>query len=363
MIVYITNLTFITIIAMLSCANIKGKNETEKLLPNIGLSFLVILSLVLFFAIRWNVGTDFQNYYWAYNHYGNMNLIDILGIRDWLFYLISSMIYKLTSGNYLIYAFILGFIIYSPVVYIYRKYSINFAFTCFLYITTFCYYIPYNGTRQSVANSICFLAVCFLYKKRYIKYISCVCIAYLFHSTSLILIPMMLLVTKKSWSKPIIYSVVIILIISFILPNIWQYLINILEMLGQNKMVNDYGYFGDLRQGVSFFRILVAFVPVAISFIWYKPLKNIDDSIDLLINMSLLNAMFMLLASRVTLVARFSIYFNCFNALLIPHFIKLCSSKSRVLVCYIIGVLYLIYMCMLLPVDSHLLPYTFIFNK
>ena len=114
--------------------------------------------------------------------------------------------------------------------------------------------------------------------------------------------------------------------------------------------------------GANILRLVVACIPVVISFVFYKQLKRTRKDIDILINFSVINMLLMLLATRHWLFARFSIYFDVYNIILIPQFVYIFKEKDRKLVRLVIYVLFFFYMYVLLHVDSELLPYKTIYG-
>jgi len=367
MVVYLFNLTWTIVMSILAVRYSKVEyNDVLKKqmkLPNIFFVTLILISFMSFYALRWKTGTDFGNYYESYFNYGQTSIADLIGTRDWGFYVLTSAIYDLCPDSFVFYNYILAALTYIPLVLTYRKSSSNFTFTMFLYITMMTYYWPYNGVRQSIACSICFCAYPLLYDKKYIKYVLCVLVAYLFHSTALLMIPIMFIVTRRAWSKLIGITVTLLGASLVFMSNIWNNITELLQFIGQEKMANDYQVFDDADKGANILRIIVVLVPIIMSFIFYKQLKRNNPKIDLLINMSLMCGAFMIFSSKVTVLARFSSYFIFFNALLIPEISALFKERDRRLFLGITAMLFFIYMCMLLPVDSDLLPYRFIFNQ
>lgn len=366
MIVYLFNLMWTLSMSILATVSSKMSYdpvlEKEKRIPNMLFVLLILISFISFYALRWMTGTDFVNYYALYYIHGNNSVQELIGTRDWGFTVLTSIIYKISPDNFLVYNFILAALTYVPVVLTYRKNSNFFTFSMMLYVMMMIYYWPYNGVRQSIAAGICFFAFPLLYKKAYFKYSLFIFVAYLFHSTALIMLPLAFIVTKRAWSKSII-MVLVILSLSFIgLPSMWDNLIRVLELIGQEKLANDYSSFDSTDNGVSLLRILVYLIPVVISFFYYNKLKKNNPQIDLLINMSLMCVVFMIFGSQLTVIARLSNYFIFFNALLIPEFSTLFRNKEKVFFYFLTLTLFFIYMCLLLPIDSDLLPYKFIFR-
>ena len=130
------------------------------------------------------------------------------------------------------------------------------------------------------------------------------------------------------------------------------------------KTVITYGTFDLLHHGhiniLKRAKELGDYLIVGVSTDQFNKLKNKNQNIDCLINCSLLNALFLIAAIRINLLARFSMYFLPFNAILIPEFLKLFSKRERVILTYSIMILFYLYMYFLLPVDSNLLPYKWI---
>ena len=340
-----------------------GSIEKRRLAGRIGVIGVLIV-YVFFFAVRWNVGTDFANYYHRYNLIGVSNYKDIIGIRDWGFYLLTWFLYRVAPGNYIFYGAVIGILIYLPVLFTYRKFSNNFILTCSLYVMLCMYMWPYNGTRQSIAVSIMFSASPLLFKKKqWWKFCICATIAALFHATALIVLPFMFLAKYRPWSKSIIFGCIAIGTSILILPRLWNSIISFLMVIGQIKMAEDYSNYEILRSGINVLRIIVAALPVIISFCYYDTLKANNSQIDVSINMCLLNLVMLIGAFQITTLARFSQYFNLYQAILIPDFVNLFRKEFRMIAMVAIVLLYFLHMIVLLPRDSGLLPYVSIFNQ
>lgn len=330
-------------------------------------SIIVILIFCIFsfmYAFRWRVGTDFSGYYHSFTVYGESSLQELFGGRDWGFSVLSHVLFHLFNGNYQYYNLVLAIITYAPVLYIYRKYSDDFGFTIFLYMTTLACFWPYNGVRQSLAGSICFLAFDYLVNKKYIKYVVCVLIASIFHSTALIMLPIMFYLCLKPWKKKMIMVTLGLLISVVFLGTLWSHIINFLELIEQDKMVADYGYATIASNAVNGLRIIVAMIPVVLSFMIYLyGLDEDDRTTQILENMIVLSAVFMIAASRLTVLARFSSYFAFAVPLLFVKSKQLFTSQSSRLYVAIVMVCYIAYFAVLLPVESNLVPYQWSFSS
>lgn len=370
MVVYISILLLVMIITAagdgfatekevcLGTANQKRKIATPFII------FLVCAIFIFFFAARWNVGTDFPNYYSRFYKLLKMDFSELIGGTDWGFYTLSAFIGKFLTKNFFVYSLIIAAIIYIPLVLTYRKYTSNFTMTCAMYIMMCLYTWPFNGTRQSIAVTIVFAAYPLLYeKKNWWKYAVFVLLAYTFHTSALLVLPFILLTRLKPWKKPFVFSCLLIALLIILLPGLWSTVIEFLENMGQSKLASDYSEFDELRSGVNPMRILVAAIPVVLSYFYYDRLKKHNAHIDFMINMAVLNLLFLLCGYQLTVLVRFNAYFNLALPLLIPEFINIFTDSSKKLASLLFYGLYFFHMLLLLPNDSGLIPYNFIFGK
>lgn len=340
-----------------------GNYVERRNVPPVAITLVICAIFIFFFAARWNVGTDFPNYFSRFYKLLGMSIPDLIGSRDWGFYVLTAFIGQYVFTDFFLYSLILGAIIYIPVVMTYRKYSNSFTMTCALYIMMCLYTWPYNGMRQAVAVSLLFMGFPLLYeKKNWWKYVALVALAYTFHSTAIMVVPYILLCRLKPWKKPFVFVCILIAILIIFLPNFWTTIINTLESIGQSKLAEDYADFEKLRAGVNFIRIVVAAIPVILSFVYYPLLKHNNKHIDFIINMCVFNLIFLLCGNRLTIMARFATYFNVALPLLVPEFLNIFKKDSQYFPRILIYGAYFMHMLILLPNDSGLLPYNFIFG-
>ena len=323
----------------------------------------ILFIFVFFFAVRWNVGTDFPNYFNRFYNSNNLNLNTIVGSRDWGFYLTTILLYKIGNGSYILYSIIIGVMLYTPIITVYRKYTNNYIVTIFLYISMCLYMWPYNGTRQAIALSILFIATYFLANNRIWMFIFILLLASTFHSSVIFVAPFIFIARYEAWSKKMILTIIILCISIIILPSLWNYIINFLDLIGQNKMANDYWNLRYLRSGINSIRIVVALVPVIVAYIYRNKLNERLPYSDLIINMCLLNLVFLVFAYRITALSRFATYFNIYLPPLVSEFANFFDFKTKKYVNLGICVLYFLHMIVLLPNESDLLPYQFIFIR
>ncbi len=103
-----------------------------------------------------------------------------------------------------------------------------------------------------------------------------------------------------------------------------------------------------------------AAAPMLVARLFYRRLHEGEEDkrfLDLLINFSTVNFVVYMLATRGTTMARISMYTSLYNALLIPYFLRIFKKESRLTAKLLLMAMFGLYMIMILPVDSQLLPY------
>ena len=105
---------------------------------------------------------------------------------------------------------------------------------------------------------------------------------------------------------------------------------------------SDYGgYLSNPEQGASVLRVIIAAVPVILSYVYKDNIKKYYNYSDIFMNMSILNFMIMGLATFNWVFARFNLYFELYNLVLIPCIISsIPRIKEKRLIYYIAMVCY-----------------------
>lgn len=364
--IYLLNLVWVGSCSILA-SNITKKYENPKLnefgytKSETMLSFLAFFSLALISALRFRVGTDYWQYETMFQAGVEYTMEDIVNrgpeYLSALLNLALGVIFNNPKVNFAVYSFGICFLFTKCI----RDYADNYWMTMVLYIVTMNYYGSFNGIIQWMAAGILFFGYRYLVKKKFIKYLMTVLLATMFHSTALLGIPLYFIVNRKFKSKA---NIIIVFIFIFIIV-FFNSFINELVTLLEGTSYGNYGdvwFTNETGREAHPLRFLVSFIPVFVSYIYYDKLKEYRSDFDILLNFSLLNTLFTLLALKNYIFIRFGIYCDIYNIFIIPLFIKIFNKNEIPFVGYIILGCYLVYMCKLLPIDSNLLPYQTIFS-
>lgn len=214
----------------------------------------------------------------------------------------------------------------------------------FLFITTGCFLDTMNGARQALVGAILFwLLPRFIEEKKFFKYIVLVLLLSTIHSSALLFIPLYFIASQKAWSG-YTYGLIVVCLGFYVLYNsgVGAFLVDVLEGTSYG---DDYGEM--LLMGntsVNIVRIFVAAVPVVMAFVTrgYKEKHNV--SYNIAFNMSVINLMVWIFASKVLYFYRLAAYFAPYMILLLCYEIDFIHNKrNKQLITYAALMCYLIY--------------------
>lgn len=165
---------------------------------------LIVLSL--FSGIRsFRVGTDSENY--------TRDFRISLDIYNFQFnesieigYQVLKYLLLVLTHNYFWLFWLSGLIVVYCYLKIIKRYSVNYWFSVFLFLTSGVYTFFFNGLRQGLAMAVFALAIPYLIEKRFFIYFVVCVVASLFHTTALFMVPFYFLVNFKI---KLIYKVMI----------------------------------------------------------------------------------------------------------------------------------------------------------
>lgn len=169
------------------------------------MSVLAVMVPAMVIGVRSDVGTDYAAYVYTYNLFAEMSLSDFLQITDdtkieigfYALIRVASILFQDQWGMFVLSALLSLSIAYYAIRKL-AKSDTPIVYTLYLLLLT-----PFimNGMRQGVAISIGYLAISYIISGNFRKYLLCVVVGSLFHSSILILLPLYLLrflVTRKS---------------------------------------------------------------------------------------------------------------------------------------------------------------------
>ncbi|MBI6071849.1 EpsG family protein [Clostridium perfringens] len=300
--------------------------------------FMSILVVVLVAGLRLNIG-DTYAYIQQYNSLGTFN--GVLEGKDKGFTIFILILYRIsTSPQFMI--FVTSLVTQLGNLITLAKYRSYFELETYMYITSGYFLTSMNGIRQSLVAAVMFFFTKYIINGKFLSYLIIVLIMSTIHASALVMIPVYFIVRNEAWSKK---TTIIIVIASIGFLFFYQLVPALMDIISNSTYKE---YEKDLLTsggGSSFMRVLVNSVPVVLSYIYRDKIKKIWPESNIFINMSLLNLIIILFATYNWIFARFSIYFELYNFILLPFIIKNCfqKRKERNLVYYLFIICYFIF--------------------
>lgn len=302
--------------------------------PNRLLVLLVIATLVVVAGLRRNIG---DTYFYMHSYsISDFPLKDINFQGEFGFYAFQSLLHHISNDPQIL-IFTTALITNVLIVHTLYKYSRMIELSLFVFIASGFFTVSMNGVRQSLAAAIIFAATKYILNGNWKKFLLVVLLASTIHQSALIFIPIYFIVRRKAWTK-----------VTFLLL-----LIAVLIALGFNTFesllfdaLNDttYGHYSDFSEGgANIIRVAVTSVPLIIAFLGREKLRELWPKGDYIVNLSLLGFIFMIIASKNWIFARFDIYFELYSIILISWIIQLFTSRERKFVYYGLIICYLVY--------------------
>ena len=250
--------------------------------------------------------------------------------KDAGFTFFSGLIKCVINNNDILYFFILAAIQGLILVYVYRKYSIDYVFSIFLFIASTDYISwMFNGLRQFMAVTIMFAATTLMLEKKWGRVLVIILLASTMHQSALLMIPIVFIAQGRPWNKKSIAFLLVVLVsVAFVdqFTNILDY---IMQETQYASMVSDWTEWGD--DGTNFIRVLVYAVPTILSVIGYKQIRQANDPvINFCTNMSIVSTG-LYIVSMVTsgiFIGRLPIYASLYNYILLPWEIENIFTKQ-----------------------------------
>lgn len=201
-------------------------------------------------------------------------------------YTVFTILFKSLFGeSHVLFFLLIAFIQGLALVYIYHKYSCDYALSIALFVLSTDYIgWMHNGTRQFLAVTIVFACFPLILEKKYGKAILITLLAATIHATALLVIPFFFVAQGEPWNKKtLLFLVGVILSITF-LDEFTGMVTTVMENTQYSAEVED--FLSD--DGVNYLRVLVYSVPAIMSLAFKKRIRRYNNPIiNYSINMSI----------------------------------------------------------------------------
>lgn len=296
--------------------------------------WLKIAFFILTFVacIHYNYGNDYKAYYWNWEFISDNSLKTLIISNGYGFYknikpevgwIFLNKLFGFHNGFYFMVAFmniVEGIIYYKFIKRFVPKRMCFWAF--FLYVFTYKYYLlNFSMMRQGFAMTLVLLSFLFFCKKKYIMTLVILAIAISIHTSSLIIVPFLMLCKFEEKMKLQIYGL-IILIITLLFFFATSFSSKLFDLIVSLPFFTDYKtfYTGNLSTNSIGFGFALLTIPyfVMLYYMIYKP-RDItveEKYLIILAYIAFLTKPFEFIGT--SLVSRIGYIFSMFDIAIIP---------------------------------------------
>lgn len=297
-------------------------------------AIIFLLIIVSVSALRYNVGADYGQYVWNFDWYVKVKLT----LSDWRVepgIVLLAKFFNLFCHDAYLYVSFLSVVTIVVFLTIINKESSKSWLSFSLFILLGIWASTFNGARQYLASAVIFAGYRFIIAGEFKHWCVIVFFASLFHMTAWVVLPIYFLARRKADLKQLFLCAVFSIILLSFYGTVW----GLVETLkGDVNEDSEYA-----SHGVNLFRVLCAWVPA----ILYVSCRDKDfvlsNKDNVFINMSILNASLMTMASNSAYLGRVCLYTNIFNVIAIPLIVDNIKIQNKSALCFVLFMFYFVF--------------------
>lgn len=296
------------------------------------LDFLIIIILIIFSGLRYNVGTDYAQLYQLYSSFVGQDFFEIFFncLADYEFgkwFIIASCL-KITNNPRFIF-FIMSILFILPIYSCLRRKIKYYYYGIFIVIAIGFYTTSFNIMWQMIAVSLLFFSNIYLESNKKSKFFLLVLIAGTIHISALIAGTIILLIRKLKFNeKNFLYIALIFVFILFGQKSIPI----ILSKIGNYSMYSSYR-----GSGLGLYLQIIVWGCMFLLLFYNKKkyIKNNPTNYYYLLYVAIAIG-FMIVGTQNVMFDRIAVYFKLYILLLLPNFMEANNNKVKPLVIYVI---------------------------
>ena len=201
-----------------------------------------------------------------------------------------------------------------------NKNSKNKFMSIMLYFTVTGFQFQLSGIRQSLALAVILLSFEYIKERKVIKFLILSCIASLFHTSALAIIPMYFTAyIKINFKNFLLYLIGVISAIIYANPLIKLFL----NFGDYNRYIDEAG-----ADGGAIFVVLMYIITIIAAYIYQEPYKKQNKHAKFFFNMTFVSLVIYILRYFMVLVERVSYYYQFAFIVLLPNVIESIPDKK-----------------------------------
>ena len=213
----------------------------------------------------------------------------------------------------------------APAIYALYKYCHPFELGVAFFVLTSYYTFSMNGIRQYAAAGVLLLGTKYLLSDKWIdflKYLPFVGVAWLFHASALLMIPIYFIVRRKAWTP---FTTVLLggtIFLTLIFDSVLQTFLGVLEETSYSNYAQNGWFEQGTETGSNVIRVIVLAVPLVLAYLNREKLTHMyGRKWDILVNLSILNLAFYILSLYNWIFARLAIYTSVYVIMMMANVI------------------------------------------
>ncbi|MBV1709527.1 MAG: EpsG family protein [Erysipelothrix sp.] len=321
-------------------------------------TFLILTGvlIVIFFGLRngeIRYGSDLNNYYRTYIDaiHLDWNVYFRLYSDDFGFYLLVRILASLIPDPQFMF-FAMGFFLIYPTFRFIYKYSRNAFISVLVFMSSGLFIFFLSGFRQSLALVIILYSLDFILKRKFIEFLILILIAFSFHQSAIVFLPMYLILNVKMTTIKVIVSTLSLMFLTIYT----DYLLNI----GNNFFDRSFERIGSQSVLGGFINITMnVFVLVIVFFVLrHKKSWKLNKTEHAFLFMLLIGTGIYFLRFQALVFERISLYFTSVLIVLLPYAIFNLKPQGRTKLIFYFSV-FLLVMLFAWRISSPNLKYVF----
>lgn len=223
----------------------------------------------------------------------------------------------------------------------------KFVIVVSYFIVSFVFFEHFNIIRQGLAISIFSFSLYYVINRDIYKYVFCVLVASLIHTSAIILLPFYFILNKELFSNKYIYAAIIVSVMFLIRIDINELLIKVISVFSYFDFINRYisggnvvSAFADSKSDLGLSKLYPAIV-----FVLCCLFSKVDTSKrrDLIFfNAFFISILLLLLSYRVDIIFRFYSYFEVSMIYSFSMLFSGFNRKSRIILHFVNIIIYIV---------------------
>ncbi len=311
--------------------------------------YAAIIAFILIFiaGFRYHVGADYNNYITFYEARKSGSWQSLIKLDEPVFALlckISSIIYDSPFTMFFL-SSLLTIGLYLNTI---KKKAYYYSESVFLFIVMGVWAGTFGAIRQCIATAIIFAGHRYIIDRKLIKFSLVVLVAFTFHQTALIMLPIYFLVQNKMNFK----NVVLIMCAMFAVYFSYDIIFSVM------KINEDYSY---ITTEVNVFRVLVNLSPIVLLF--NNSRLSTEKDLQFYGMLIIINALSSVATSGSAYLARVGIYTEIFVVIALPALLRGYDKYSAKIIRLAVYGAYFLYFCYEVIFSGRMDTYQLVFGR